>query len=80
MQWKCVLSQPFAENSYIVWISGQKECLVFDPGFEPDKLESQIRDEGLMPVAILNTHGHSDHIAGNARMKALWPGCTDCDR
>jgi glyoxylase-like metal-dependent hydrolase (beta-lactamase superfamily II) len=26
-------------------------------------------------VAILNTHGHSDHIAGNAAMKSQWPGC-----
>lgn len=28
-----------------------------------------------MPRAILNTHGHGDHIAGNGAMKQRWPDC-----
>ena len=27
------------------------------------------------PAAILNTHGHADHIAGNGTLKARWPHC-----
>ena len=27
----------------------------------------------VVPAAILNTHGHSDHIAGNAALKERWP-------
>jgi hydroxyacylglutathione hydrolase len=27
------------------------------------------------PVAILNTHGHADHIAGNAALKDQFPRC-----
>ena len=26
-----------------------------------------------LPAAIINTHGHSDHIAGNAYCKQRWP-------
>ena len=29
--------------------------------------------EGLTAVSILNTHGHVDHIAGNAALKAAFP-------
>ena len=27
------------------------------------------------PAAILDTHGHSDHVAGNATLKHRWPHC-----
>ena len=29
-------SQPFAENSYLVWKDGSSEAFVIDPGFEPE--------------------------------------------
>ena len=71
----CIVSQPFAENTYIASLPGRSECLVFDPGFEPDRVIEQIEEKKLSPVAILNTHGHSDHIAGNQALKARWPTC-----
>lgn len=79
-------SQPFSENSYVVSRIGQSDCVIVDPGFEPDKILDYVRSEKLVPQAILNTHGHSDHIAGNEAMKQEWPdiplviGADDADK
>ena len=66
-------SQPFAENTYVINREGQTDCLIIDPGFEPQKIVAYVQAENLSPTAILNTHGHSDHIAGNDAMKQTWP-------
>jgi hydroxyacylglutathione hydrolase len=70
---RTVVSAPFGENSYIVWQPGCRECVVFDPGLEPDALLQILAEERLELVAILNTHGHADHIAGNAALKKAFP-------
>ena len=70
----CIESSPFAENSYVLARTDRGTCLVFDPGFEPDAIIEVIEQGGLEPQAILLTHGHSDHIAGNAVLKNRWPG------
>ncbi len=66
-------SAPFGENTYVLSRRGGMECLVVDPGFEPDAIIEWIEERGLTPVAILLTHGHSDHIAGNAALRDQWP-------
>ena len=68
-----VESMPFAENTYIAWRPGRDEAIVVDPGFEPDAILDNLRAEKLTPAVILNTHGHVDHIAGNAAMKDTFP-------
>lgn len=68
-----VESQPFAENSYAVWRDESKEAFVIDPGFEPDLILEALADNGLSLAAIVCTHGHVDHIAGNAELKGAFP-------
>ena len=68
-----VESQPFAENSYLVWNDGAAEAFVIDPGFEPDLIREALEDRGLTLAAIVCTHGHCDHIAGNADLKRTYP-------
>src|SRR5947209_20396657 len=66
-------SEPFAENSYILWHGGRTDALVVDPGFQPELILEALAERGLTPAAILNTHGHVDHIAGNAALKSAFP-------
>ncbi|HEY2911120.1 MAG TPA: MBL fold metallo-hydrolase [Gemmataceae bacterium] len=68
-----VVSDPFAENSYIVWRDGGREAFVIDPGFEPEPILEFLAERNLTCIAIINTHGHVDHIAGNAAMKEAFP-------
>ncbi len=70
-----ILSIPFEENTYIVRKKQSPECLVIDPGLEPDKIFDYLDSQRLTPAAILNTHGHADHIGGNEAIKARWPDC-----
>jgi glyoxylase-like metal-dependent hydrolase (beta-lactamase superfamily II) len=66
-------SQPFAENSYILWREGNTEAIVIDPGFEPDLIRELLAEHGLTLAAIVCTHGHVDHIAGIAELKQAFP-------
>ena len=70
-----IVSTPFEENSFVAHLKGCSDCLVIDPGLEPEKILAYLQTHGLRPAAILNTHGHSDHIAGNAALKQRWPDC-----
>jgi glyoxylase-like metal-dependent hydrolase (beta-lactamase superfamily II) len=73
LQIHTIVSMPFQENTYIVWLPGRKDTLVIDPGLEPDLILDFLREEELTPAAILNTHGHGDHIGGNEALKAAYP-------
>lgn len=58
---------PFQVNTYIVW-DETKECIIIDPGMqgpaEEQMLVDFIQKNQLVPVMLLLTHAHVDHIAG----------------
>jgi glyoxylase-like metal-dependent hydrolase (beta-lactamase superfamily II) len=68
-----IQSPPFGEITYVAWRSGSDLALVVDPGFDDAAILDFLGRAGLRLAAILNTHGHVDHIAGNAAMKAAFP-------
>jgi hydroxyacylglutathione hydrolase len=70
-----IVSAAFQENCYVAQLAGRKDCLVVDPGLEPEKILAYLDEQGLVPAAILNTHGHADHIGGNAALKARFGDC-----
>ncbi len=60
---------PFQENTYLLY-NEQKEAFLVDPGcyeeHEKEHLKSAIKAEGFQLKAMINTHGHVDHVLGNA--------------
>jgi glyoxylase-like metal-dependent hydrolase (beta-lactamase superfamily II) len=73
LQIQTLVSQPFEENTYILWQPPAREAVVIDPGLEPEMILDFLRENDLIPAVILNTHGHADHIAGNAALKSAFP-------
>lgn len=57
----------YQTNCYI--ISNGKEELIIDPGV---RATDWIVKEVVNPMAILNTHGHFDHVWSNAELKKLF--------
>ena len=72
LQIEIVVTEPFSENTLIVWNGSGAECVVVDPGFESPRIIRRIEELGKRPVAILLTHGHVDHIAGVGPLKSKW--------
>jgi hydroxyacylglutathione hydrolase len=48
------------QNAYI--LSNQNECLLIDPGGSFYEISEYILSQNLKLLAILNTHGHYDHV------------------
>jgi glyoxylase-like metal-dependent hydrolase (beta-lactamase superfamily II) len=62
---------PLMTNCYVLRWDGQ--CWVVDPSLWPDDLLGFLHRTQVQPGRILLTHGHGDHIAGVADLKAAYP-------
>jgi len=61
---------PIMANCFIVGCEKTQNAAVIDPGDEVDRILLTLADAGLTVKAILNTHGHFDHVGGNRRLKS----------
>ena len=62
---------PFQVMTYLVVCPHTRETVIIDPAGEEDKLLALIKTEGFKVKYILNTHGHSDHVLGNPKLKEI---------
>ena len=72
LQVKIVPVTAFAQNCSIVWDSESKEAVLIDAGGEPEKLQKEVEELGLIVKALWLTHGHLDHAGAVGALTKLW--------
>ncbi len=60
---------PIMANCFIVGCEETRQAAVIDPGDEVDRILVALAKDQLTVAVIINTHGHFDHVGGNARLK-----------
>lgn len=56
----------YETNCYLVWDALSREGIIIDPGFDGERILTQVDRLNLIVKALVNTHGHLDHIGANA--------------
>ena len=55
------------QNCYLV-SNARAQALIIDPGSEAETIAAMADEYGVRPLAILNTHGHYDHVGAVAEL------------
>lgn len=75
LQLQSFVFNPLQENTYVLF-DETKECVIIDPGcYEREEqydLADFIETNQLKVVKLFNTHGHVDHVLGNAFVKETY--------
>lgn len=61
-----------AANCFLLADAATRETFVIDPGADAAAIIDVIRREKLVPKAVINTHGHWDHIGANREIKKVF--------
>ena len=56
LQLTTIVSHPFEQNTYIAQLRDRTDCVVIDPGLEPEKIIRQLEKPKLALAG-----GHSEH-------------------
>ncbi|MBL0234359.1 MAG: MBL fold metallo-hydrolase [Chitinophagaceae bacterium] len=55
-------NKSFPSNTYLLVGKKKDHCVIIDPGLDPDIIDEKIFSENLLPIGIVCTHGHFDHV------------------
>lgn len=69
-----------AEETIGYLIAGDKRAVLFDTGMGIGDLRKIISELTPLPVAVLNSHTHGDHVGGNWQFKTIYGMNTDFTR
>ena len=67
-----IVTGPFKENSYFFWYNNSRDTILIDPGDDYNLICNQLDKNNLIPVAIINTHAHLDHIGAVSQLKQIY--------
>ncbi len=70
---------------YLLGDRDARQAVLIDPSYSPELFVTRAEEQGLAVTHIINTHGHEDHVNGNATATALTgaavaahPACPSC--
>ncbi|MCX6554319.1 MAG: MBL fold metallo-hydrolase [Candidatus Aminicenantes bacterium] len=55
-------------NAYLFYSAISRRCFIIDPGAEAREVIGRIEREKLLPLAVILTHGHADHVGAAAEV------------
>jgi len=66
---KSITTESFCENVWIVGDEVSRDAIIIDPGDEVNLIINKIEEFELIPIIILATHAHPDHIGAAAEIQ-----------
>ncbi len=66
---KSITTGSFYENVWIVGDEVSRDAIIIDPGDEVNLIINKIEEFELVPITILATHAHPDHIGAAAEIQ-----------
>ncbi|MFA4991722.1 MAG: MBL fold metallo-hydrolase [Candidatus Omnitrophota bacterium] len=77
---KKIVAGMMEANCYLAGDASTRDIFVIDPGGDYSKIRKVIEKEGLRPMAVINTHGHGDHIGADGEFGVpIWIHRLDAD-
>ncbi|MCE1227589.1 MAG: MBL fold metallo-hydrolase [Geobacteraceae bacterium] len=68
MLFATVVVGPLGVNCSILGCEETGQGVVVDPGDDAERILAQLQQRGLIITAIINTHGHFDHVGANRQL------------
>jgi glyoxylase-like metal-dependent hydrolase (beta-lactamase superfamily II) len=60
------------EEAISYLILGEKRALLFDTGLGVGKISATVARLTSLPVTVINSHTHFDHVGGNSEFQTIW--------